>query len=61
MLRMQAAYHEAIMKIDPVYDNQGNRDELKAWKKLYNIVHKRFEKDYKRSLSKDEKPIQKKA
>lgn len=61
MLRMQAAYHDAIMKIDPVYDIQGNRDELKAWKKLYNVVYKRFEKDYKRSLSKDEKPIQKKA
>ena len=45
MLRMQAAYLEATMKIDSFYDVSGFRDEIKAWKKLYNIVRKRFEKD----------------
>ena len=61
MLRMQAAYLEATMKIDSFYDVSGFRDEIKAWKKLYNIVRKRFEKDQKRAISKDEKSIQKKA
>ena len=61
MLRMQAAYLEATLKIDSLYDVPGLRDEIKAWKKLYNIVHKRFEKDQKRDISKDEKSIQKKA
>lgn len=61
MLRMQAAYLEALPKIDPIYDIPGHIDEIKAWKKLYNIVYKRFEKDQKRGLSKDEKSVQKKA
>lgn len=61
MLRMQAAYLEATLKIDSLYDVPGLRDEIKAWKKLYNIVRKRFEKDQKRGVSKDEKSIQKKA
>ena len=60
MLRMQAAYIDAKTKIDPVYAIPGNIKQITAWKKLYNIIHKIFEKDQKRVLNNDEKSIQKK-